>query len=188
MSRLIAAWALLAVLMGAAPAATRDPYKLTPVINAFRFDGVDATIEWKTCGQVNAFYQPWDHRVVLCNELKAYSPGVIRYILAHELSHATIMQRSIPYTGSHEWAADELAGLWLIIIGHEDDVMEGAEFWYGLGRDENPYDDHPGDTRRALNLACLVWTHQEVPSALAGCNTQFKRVNAAWNELLGISS
>ncbi len=159
---------------------------MTRVEAAFRFPGVEFGVDWKDCGFENAFYHPSTRRVTMCNELRAHPAGVQRYILAHELSHAVIMQRDIPYTGSHEWAADELAGVILTVMGHSDDLIAGAEFWLSRGADENPYDDHPGDVRRALNLACMVWTRPATydEDGAGVCNTRWSHVLLAWVRLL----
>lgn len=182
--RLVAWWLLGAFLAGFSTPAKRDALNLQPVINAFLFDGVETKITWDTCGQVNAYYHPSTRTVTLCNELKTLPPGVIRYVLAHELSHSVIMQRGVAYTGSHEASADELAAVMLILLGNEQDVLAGAAFWAGLGRDEDPYDDHPGDLRRAHTLRCLVWTSQDEPFAELVCNANYSRVVSAWVRLL----
>ncbi len=186
MKRLIAAWAIMACLFGVAPAAPRDPWGFTPVINMFRFDGVETTVKWDTCGQVNAYYQHRTKTVTMCTELRVLPAGVIRYILAHELSHAVIMQRNIAYTGSHEAAADELAAMMLVMMGYEEDILAGARFWLSMNRPESPWDDHPGDERRASNLLCMVWTKEHREGAAAICNTSYDRVVAAWVRLLAL--
>lgn len=189
-ARLAAVWIALYILTGFRPisAQVHDPLNLTPIINAFRFDGVATTVRWDACGVVNAYYLPWKRQVVLCEELKVLSPGAFRYVLAHELAHGVIMQRNVAFTGSHEWAADELAGLILILIGHEQDVLDGAAFWAGMSRDEDPYDDHYGDRRRAHNLQCLVWTRNRDPFIRMMCNTDYTHVVSAWVRLLGMDT
>jgi hypothetical protein len=183
--RLLTAWAILAVLLGGAAAGVdKDPFDLTPVINAFRFDGVETRVTWETCGEINAYYFPSQRKVVLCTELQAFSPGVVRYILAHELSHAVIMQRDVAYTTSHEGAADELAALVLIWMGRDTDVLEGARFWATLGRPENPFDDHFGDVRRAWNMTCLVAGSRDDGIYSRGCTETYRRAVRAWVRLL----
>jgi hypothetical protein len=183
MTRILAVLVLL-LSLGAAPSAKyRDPYGLERVAASFMFDGVNTTWTWADCGQINAYYFPGKQEVVMCNELRKLEPGVIRYIFAHELSHGVIMQLRIPYTGSHEATADELAALMLVVTGRDADVLAAARWWLTMGRDENPYDDHPGDVRRAHNLLCMVLTYAD---HTAGCNTRFERVAAAWVRLLGI--
>jgi hypothetical protein len=182
-AHLVCSFALLALLAGFIKNEP-DPYALGRVEAAFMFDGVRTTVTWRDCGVVNAYYYPAEKTVVMCNELKgAADAGTIRFILAHELSHSVIMQLEIPYTTHHEGAADELAALMLIWIGMDNDVWAAAEWWWGKGRDEDPADDHYGDKRRALNLACLVIGSR--PEG-GGCTSQYRRAVKAWNRLLGL--
>jgi hypothetical protein len=181
--------ALLLCLLGVSPAAAGakpDPYELQSVINSFQFDGVEVTVGWRKCGQVNAFYYYNAKRVVLCNELQKLPAGVIRYILAHELSHAVIMQLDVAYTTHHEGAADELAALMLIWTGREEDVLAGAVFWATLDRPEDPFDDHFGDMRRAVNLACLVAGSKDEGLSDLGCTGIYRRATRAWVRLLDL--
>jgi hypothetical protein len=185
--RLLAAWAILAVLAGTTAAEPPpDPLGLAPIVSMFNFDGTQTKVVWDDCGEVNAYYQNSTRTVTMCNELiGAMTPGAIRYVLAHELSHGVIMQLRVPYTGSHEAAADELAAVMLIATGRPEDVLRGAEFWASLGRDENPYDDHPGDNRRSFTLMCLVATSMEL-DPLRTCNADYDRSLSAWVKLLGM--
>jgi len=187
MKRLVAGLLTLLLLCGftfQAPKPNPDPLDLNPVLNAFRFDGVETTVVWRTCRQLNAFYYPTARRVVLCNELRRLEPGAIRYILAHELAHGVIMQLDVPYTTHHEGAADELAALMLIWMGREADVVDGALFWAGMGRPENPFDDHFGDWRRANNLICLVEGSLDDGLVETGCIATYRRATRAWVKLL----
>lgn len=129
-----------------------DPYELDLVTGAMHYDGVETTVGWEDCGMVNAFYNIPTKHVTMCNELKPLPAGVIRYILAHELAHGVIIQRDVAFTGSGEWAADELAALTLIWLDRAEDVKAGGDFWASMGRDEDPFDDHYGDNRRAVGL------------------------------------
>jgi hypothetical protein len=184
MNKVLAFFCTLLLLVS--PAQAEDKWKLDTVIDAYDAlaPDVDVTIQWHECGFVNAWYFPGAKTVVLCEELKPFGPSIVRYVLAHEMAHAVIMQRDIPYTGSHEVAADELAALMLILIDREDDVLAGAAFWGNKGDEEDPEDDHPGDLRRAYTLECIVKTLKEEPRALATCPVQFRRVIRSWNWLL----
>jgi len=175
--------AILAIVFSCAAAPAEPDFELDAIADAFRFEGVHTTYEWRDCGMVNAFYDPHRRHVLLCNELRDLEPGAVRYIFAHELSHGVIMQRGVPYTTSHEGAADELAALWLVVIGRADDVYAGARFWRGLGRDENPYDDHFSDLRRAHSLECIARGAQGKSFM---CTLEYRRIVKTWIRLLEI--
>ncbi len=161
----------------------QDPYNLAPVISAMMFPGVETEVRWQTCGTVNAYYEPAAKRVTLCRELRTLKPGVIRYILAHELAHGVIIQRDVAFVGSSEWAADELSSLVLILMGNEDDVREGGEWWLGRANPEDPYDEHLGDERRGYGMLCMVITHK---APFGGCDINYWHVLNAWLRLLDI--
>jgi hypothetical protein len=180
--RMLACWLALAVLCGFAKT-DPDPLRLTPVINAFRFNGVDTTVEWRTCGQVNAFYNIAGRKVILCNEAKTLPPGIIRYMLAHELAHGVIIQRDVAYTGSDEWAADELAALMLLLIGNDQDVLDGAGYWLNRGSPEDPTDAHYGDDRRGWNMLCIAAT-KTGDDPMGYCSIQWDHVVSTWVRLL----
>ncbi len=144
--------------------------------------GVQTGVTWRDCGEVNGYYLPIAHRVVMCNELRAFRPGLIRYVLAHELAHGIIQQLDVPITGTEEWAADELAAVMLLATGHGNDVLEGAEFWLSWNRPEDPFDPHLGDQRRFFDMACLVFTHDG--SVVRGCHASYRRSLSAWVRLL----
>jgi hypothetical protein len=148
--RLLLCWAVLGVLCGWTYMKP-DQYHLQPVIDAMEFDGVNTTVTWETCGEINAYYDGAG-KVIMCNELKVLPEGVIQFALAHELSHGVIEQKHIPFTGSEEIAADELASLVLHLEGNDEALIEASEFWYTMGRPEDPFDVHPSDMKRAVNL------------------------------------
>jgi hypothetical protein len=157
-----------------------DPMGLDPIRRHMTYPGVEVTVVWADCNMVNALYV--GGVVVMCTELLgAVSPGTIRWIFAHEMAHAVIAQRDVPYTTHNEAAADELATLTLLWMGREDDVMEAATHWWSLGRAENPSDDHLGDQRRAVNLGCLA-----LGRAIEGhaCTNRYRRATRAWIRLL----
>ena len=148
--------ALLALLL-TSPSA--DPLGLAPVEEAFRMPGVTFSVGWQPCGEINAWYSPADRAVLLCDEIRALGAPAVRYFLAHELSHAVIDQRAIPYTGSQEAAADELASVVLGVYGWSQDVLAGAEFFAHmaeLGEDPPFWDPHPAYAHRSATLVCLA--------------------------------
>lgn len=84
----------------------------------------DITLRTKTCGEVNAFYDPNDHSITVCYELPEYyfklfkSAGhsdeaaagnmknAVYFAFLHEVGHALIDAYRLPITGSEEDAAD----------------------------------------------------------------------------------
>lgn len=166
--------------------AAPPPYEpsLEDVERWMTLPGVKVKVEQKDCGEVNAYYYYLERRIVMCNELKAFSPGLSRFILAHEMAHAIIWQRGIPYTGSGEVAADELAAWILSIRGDQAAVIAAAEFFAEDPDEEDPWDDHPSDARRAATLVCLAVQSQGKDPAI--CTTDFFHVGSTWNRLLSL--
>ncbi len=163
-----------------------DPYNMAPVISAMMFPGVTTSVEWKDCKQVNAFYSPSKKTVTMCNELKkVMTPGMMRYVLAHELAHGVIIQKGLGYTGSSEWAADELSSLVLLLMGNDDDVTAGAAYWLNRASAEDPYDEHLGDERRGYGMLCMV-ASKKAGQDIWGCDIQYNHVVHTWVVLLGL--
>lgn len=171
--RLLLAWGLLGVLTGWTKL-DRDPHNLQPIINAMQFDGVETTVSWEDCGQINAYYWPLKKHVYLCNELEGLPDGLIQFILAHELAHGVIYQRQIPITGSKEAAADELAAYIMHAMGRDREMLEAATWYAVMNTPEFPPDDHPSDIRRAWALMRLA----------DGTSEYSRRVTWTWNYLL----
>lgn len=166
--------------------AADDPYDLEPVASAMMFPGVETTYSWKTCGFANAFYNIPTQHVTLCEELKdmpGFTPGFLRYVLAHEMAHGVIIQRDLGYTGSSEWAADELSSLVLVLMGHEADILDGAQYWLDRAGEEDPTDPHLGDVRRGYGLYCMVATKI---GAGYGCDITYQHAVRTWVQLLGL--
>lgn len=159
-----------------------DQPNLDRVANAMRTTGVEFATNWETCGQVNAFYNPEKKSVTLCTELLTVGgPAFVRFVYAHEIAHAVIIQRRIPYTGSHETAADELATVMLILYGDGAAVDEAAEFWWARKRDMPPWDDHADDKERGFRMACLLWGSR---GENAGCYERWVHSRDSWLRML----
>lgn len=180
--RLILSWLVLLALT-AFTWRNPDPLDLNRVETAMMYPGVHTTIRWEKCGEVNAYYYPPEKVVIMCHELLSLRPSIIRYILAHELAHGVILQRGVPFTGSHEVAADELAALALINEGMSDDIMDAAKFWMDRGFPEIASDDHPGDAKRGYTLRCIAWSRDHV-DYFGMCPRHYIDVARAWNQLL----
>ncbi len=181
--RLSACYLTLALLCGFSRP-DRDPYQIQQIVDGMTFPGVSVTLKWQDCGEWNAYYNPLGKQVILCNELKGSSPGIIRAAVAHEMGHAVIEQLDIPFTGSEETAADELSAVMLIAMGHEDDVIAMANFWAASGRPEDPEDSHPSDLRRFFTLGCLAIGAED--GEVNGCTLEYRKAVRTWNRLLGL--
>lgn len=178
---------LLLGLLGVGNRTPADPYDLTQVVSAMSFAGVSAPYGWEDCGQRNAYYFPAERRIILCNELRGHiTPGILHFYLAHEMSHAVIHQLHIPFTGSEEVAADELAALVLSLDGMARDVAETGSMFLDQARPEIPWDPHPGDVRRGVTLLCMYAGSQHTQLSL--CDNQWPQAVYTWTTLLGLGN
>lgn len=160
-----------------------DPHRLAPLRLAIP---TKAEVVWMDCGEVNGYYHPPTRRVIMCNELSTLPRGVLRFVYAHELAHAFIHENGIPYTGSEEWAADELASLVLIEGGWSKDVEEAAKYQLARGQPDRWSSEHPGDERRAAYMLCMAKQGAEGLTA-DFCYINYPRIKAAWKKLYGLA-
>lgn len=182
--RLLVAWLVLLLLTGYTAVPFPDPLRLGG-IPAVMIDGrVRVTTHWEECGALNAFYSPAKRSITLCTELLAAPPGFVRYVYAHELAHAVIIQLDIPFTGSHEAAADELAAVMFGLYGMADDIDEAGRYWMARGQDNPPWSDHPDDDWRGLRLRCLAYGAVS-KNRDHECTEMFLRASSSWLRLLG---
>lgn len=136
---------------------------------------------WTFCGDENAYYSHQLGAVVLCEELRDLSPGVVRFVVGHELAHARFDLLNVPYTGSEESAADELAAVLAISEGRSADVLEAA-VWVAGTPDGGPDGTHPHSLFRARYLACLAVGVE--PTAPPVCKRALLRATEAWARVL----
>lgn len=151
-----------------------------------RFPGMeDVSVVWRDCGHINAF---WDRKatIIMCNELHELAPGAQRFFLAHEWSHAIIDRLHIPYTGSEETAADELAAVSMLILGYEDDIYEMEKRWWSTREWLDPFDTHLHGTQRAWNLTCLRWGSKN--NNIAGCADKWASAVNSWSKLISYAN
>jgi Zn-dependent protease with chaperone function len=179
MNSLIALAAVVA-LAGTPPHPRTDDIQLD-----MTFPGVQVTVEWQVCGQVNAYYYPGKRKIVMCEELREMDPGAVRFFFAHEMAHAIIMQLDLPIVVSHEAAADELAGLIMYLGGNAKDTLAAAVYFLEqaeAGHQVPIWDDHPDDAKRALTLYCLSLG----PASLHedACSRDWREVYSAWVRLI----
>jgi hypothetical protein len=157
LNRLLTCWLVLGVLcFGAAAGPPDDPHGLQPIIEMAATPGVDVNVVWKSCGQRNAYYVEATKTVELCTELVGMPDLVIQFYLTHELSHGIIEQLDLPFTGNEEYAADELAMVMLHMMGRDDVLKATSAFLTKRAWPEDPKDSHPGDLRRANNMAAFA--------------------------------
>jgi hypothetical protein len=153
------------------------------IVEGMTYPGMSVEVFYEDCGVVNAYYYPFFKAVVLCNELMKEDPGFVRFVVAHEMAHAVIWQLDIPYTGSGEDAADELASL---VLGHNnmmDDILAAALYFAKQPKGYDPAGEHAPNPRRAYTLACLADGAEEKPVRIE-CSYKFRRAAQAWTRLL----
>lgn len=137
-------------------------------------------IQLVDCGTINAFYDPNNHRVMVCYELLDYFVSVFKpsaqndeqlgqavmgatiFSFYHEAGHALIHQLDLPAVGREEDAVDQLATLILMAAG-DDGVgmaLSGA-YWFQLQQksgNETPFwDEHAFEGQRFYNILCLIY-------------------------------
>lgn len=140
--------------------------------------GPDVTVTVEACGELNAWYDPATTTITLCRELEPLSDAAIRFVVAHEMAHATVHQRQISnYDAEPE--ADELATLILLDAGDSDAVYAGAEVFMKMGGDGKS-GTHPAGLKRAHMLLCLAsgYAHEN-----DGCAEYFESAKANWVRL-----
>lgn len=173
---------------------------ITDTIAEFKPDDVEiARVEYVDCGGENAFYTNgrtsiWlpdgphtfeARELIVCTEVLGLPRGVLRTLVAHELSHAVIDQYRIPYVGSEEAAADELATVMLGTSGDVAALMEMAHFFASLPPGGNPRDSHPYNAQRAWTFACAADGASPDPVDWS-CRTEFRRAVRSWHRLVAL--
>lgn len=140
-------------------------------------------IQMAECGTVNAFYDPANHRIIMCYEMVAHTfktfsksmqnqeqvaqAGVYAslFIFFHEFGHALRDILDLPVTGREEDAVDQFSTMLLIDADAQDAVMMGAQF-FGLesARHNNTkaerlpfWDEHSLEQQRFYNILCLLY-------------------------------
>ncbi|NPB06681.1 MAG: hypothetical protein GXO03_03635 [Aquificae bacterium] len=131
-------------------------------------------LEYKKCGERNAYYIPWENKIILCNEYiwdlvdfkilnspqnwKQESKAAITHTLFHEIGHALVHLCNLPVLGKEEDAADALATL----AGIKFDPLiayEGAITFLTLLKNNFPiyWDSHSPDVERFYNILCWLY-------------------------------
>lgn len=185
---------LLAAAIAAVPVAPTAAAK--DVVDAMTLPGMHVGLRYIDCGFINAFYAPTDdigifkgvpmllpgHTVFICNEVLQEPLAFVRFVVAHEMSHAIVDQYGIPVTGSQEAAADELAAVSLIALGFREDVGDAGLWHAGHPGTEDPMDEHPSNNRRAWTLTCYADGAKDDGSRY--CKRYFRTALVNWTRLI----
>lgn len=137
-------------------------------------------IQLVDCDQVNAFYDPDAHRIIVCYDLLDYFVQVFRptttsdqelgtavlgatlFSFYHETGHGLIHLLDLPAVGREEDSADQIATLILMSEGDDGVAMAlSGAYWFQLqsqAGDQTPFwDQHGFDAQRFYNILCLIY-------------------------------
>jgi Putative metallopeptidase len=142
----------------------------------------DVRITIAECGAENAFYNPQQKRLVMCDELlahfaKTFAPTAKNdtelgeaiiyttlFVFFHELGHGLIDVYDLPTTGREEDAVDEFSTVLLLEMGKEGEkAVLNAAHWFALkgGNQDSGslafWDEHSLDLQRFFGIACLAY-------------------------------
>ena len=140
----------------------------------------DLSVVATECGKADAYYDPAQHRVVLCYELAAffgqmfdgksnvdprnrtlYVANAMTFTLLHELGHGIIGELDLGVTGGEEDAVDDFAALALLEMKQGGIAVDGAEAMLdlsALSRGQTSFaDEHSFSQQRFYNVVCLVY-------------------------------
>lgn len=173
--------AILALALSVPGASSND---VEQVVRDMTLPTMHVDIIYTECGGVNAAYIPPAKALIVCTEDFAMQPGALRFITAHEMAHAVIAQLAIPFTGSEEEAADELAAVYSGMQNRPEDTMEMAMYFLGMAdQPVDVADDHPANDKRAWTLACLADGAEPEPT-IPNCGMTFERAADHWKRLI----
>ncbi|MBR8832001.1 MAG: hypothetical protein N5P05_001688 [Chroococcopsis gigantea SAG 12.99] len=139
----------------------------------------DIPVIIRDCGTANAFYNPRDNSVTICNELFLQIAGDLENVTSenlqdsltdalyvsifafyHELGHALIDVLSLPTVGNEEDAADQFAALILINSGDQEIAQKtivNAATWFATSPEVPAWEQHVPNDKRFYNLVCMVY-------------------------------
>jgi hypothetical protein len=141
----------------------------------------DVVVNFRDCGEPNAFYDPASGNITFCYELvrlfdqvstkkgksveevKDLIRGAVFFVFFHEFGHALVHELQLPATGREEDAVDQFATLLLLEQGPhgEQAALAGAKFFLGLselpGRKPHYWDEHSLDAQRFFNVSCWLY-------------------------------
>ena len=138
-------------------------------------------VNFKECGQINAFYSPGTHSIQMCHDLYddlvglfkksgaddaksvELARGTLFFVFFHELGHALVGELGLAITGKGEDAADELATLAMIQLGAPGfKAALAAAQWFDTmakrpGAKNVFYDEHSFNEQRVVAITCLLY-------------------------------
>lgn len=172
---------LIAAMLTVPGASSQD---VEQVVHDMTLPTMHVDVIYTECGQTNAMYFPAADALIVCTEDFALQPGALRFITAHEMGHAIIDQLSIPFTGSEEEAADEIAAVYSGMANRPEDTMEMAMYFLDMANVwVDPRDDHPPNEKRAWTLACMADGAEPQPVS-PHCQALFDRATDHWKRLI----
>ncbi|GEM47935.1 hypothetical protein DC3_35700 [Deinococcus cellulosilyticus NBRC 106333 = KACC 11606] len=135
------------------------------------------TLQFLSCKQENAFYDPKKNLIQMCYELidtygrlegtgknsEKQLLNATLFTLVHEIGHALIDQLKLPATGREEDAVDQFATLALIALEDEDALLSGLlQFTFEASEETRQLDfgfadAHALGAQRLYNLVCLMY-------------------------------
>lgn len=157
--------------------------QVAKVVKDMTFSSMTVSLMPMDCGSPNAAYMPGLRTIVVCNELVAKFPGSVTFIVAHEMAHAIIDQLDLPITGSEEAAADELAAVYSLSVGHPERVLAAAVFFDSLPGGHQLSDPHPDPQQRMWTLRCYEDGARAI-SVIENCSDIYTHAVRTWGRLL----
>lgn len=153
--------------------------KIMPQLNQSLRLPRDIAVVFAPCDEVNAFYDPEQVEITVCDEYVDYYGelfseypaadakdailGSLVSTFLHEAGHALIHQLELPTVGREEDVADQLSTVILVASGDEGNAMaiDGAYAFIAESEadgDDTPYwDEHALNQQRFYNTVCLIY-------------------------------
>lgn len=164
-------------------AKNEDLPELTAEINRVLSLPSNIPIVFKSCGQVNAFYNPNSRSIAMCYELvQSFAEqfgqghpergagedaivGATAFIMLHEVGHSLIHNLDVPVTGKEEDAVDDLAALVSLEFDAEGQgaVVSIIESFASLANGEVQagqmafHDEHSLNAQRMYSMMCVLY-------------------------------
>lgn len=143
----------------------------------------DVPVVFRDCGEVNAFYEPNNKRIIICYEIADYllknvislfsgKPDLasdayhqaMAFVFFHEVGHAYVDLADKETTGLDEDVADQISTYLMWALDFESVSTIGGLVFFQLDNDTplDIWDDHSPDAKRLANLAC--WSYGAEPA------------------------
>ncbi|MFV0389747.1 MAG: DUF4344 domain-containing metallopeptidase [Pyrinomonadaceae bacterium] len=141
----------------------------------------DVYLNFDTCGEPNAFYNPNAKEITMCyefltqfdqvfsqissnpEEVRSMSAGAMMVFFFHELGHCLIDAWDLPTTGREEDAVDQLATVLLLGSDEGDKSVMSAVLFFNVISQGNRrsdlafWDEHSLDQQRFYDMLCLTF-------------------------------